>query len=133
MSIKGSCLCGAICYEVEGELTQAGSCHCSMCRKSHGAAFGTYAAVPEGGFSWTRGEDLVRVYESSPQGGRAFCRRCGSTLGAVEKGVLRWITLGTVDGDPGIRPQAHIFVASKASWDDINDDLPQFDEYPPSD
>ena len=130
MAIVGGCLCGAIRYQVDGELSRAGSCHCSMCRKSHGAAFGTYAEVPAGGFRWTAGEDDVRFYESSPGGGRAFCPRCGSTLGAVEQGVLRWITLGTVDGDPGIKPQAHIFVASKAPWEEINDDLPQFDEYP---
>jgi hypothetical protein len=131
MAITGGCLCEAVRYEVRGDLLRAGSCHCSMCRKAHGAAFGTYAEVPEGGFRWTRGEDLVRVYASSPEGGRAFCSRCGSTLGAVEKDELRWLTLGTVDGDPGIRPQAHIFVASKAPWDEINDDLPRFDEYPP--
>lgn len=132
MAIVGGCLCGAIRYQIDGDLARAGSCHCSMCRKAHGAAFGTYAEVPEGGFRWTAGEDEVRTFESSPDGGRAFCPHCGSTLGAVDKGELRWVTLGTVDGDPGVRPQAHIFVASKAPWDDINDDLPCFDEYPPS-
>ena len=133
MAIEGGCLCGAIRYEISGELTRAGSCHCSMCRKSHGAAFGTYAEVPEGSFRWTAGESEVRTFESSPGGGRAFCPRCGSTLGAVDHGTLRWVTLGTVDGDPGVRPQAHIFVASKAPWDEIHDDLPCFDEYPPTD
>jgi hypothetical protein len=132
MTIAGGCLCGAIRYQIDGDLARAGSCHCSMCRKAHGAAFGTYAEVPEGGFRWMVGRNEVRVFESSPGGGRAFCPHCGSTLGAVENGNLRWVTLGTVDGDPGVRPQAHIFVASKAPWDDINDDLPRFDEYPPT-
>ena len=132
MAIEGGCLCGAVRYRIDSELKQAGSCYCSMCRKSHGAAFGTYAAVPEGTLTWVSGKDEVKVYKSSPDGGRAFCPHCGSTLGAVEKDELRWVTLGTVDGDPGIRPQAHIFVASKAPWHEINDDLPQFDEYPPS-
>ena len=132
MTIEGGCLCGKVRYAVRGDLTQAGSCYCSMCRRSHGAAFGTYASVPDGGFSWLAGEEDVSVYNSSPAGGRAFCRLCGSTLGAVDNGELRWITLGTVDGDPGIRPQANIFVASKAPWHEITDDLPQFDEYPPS-
>ena len=132
MSIEGGCLCGVVRYRVQGDLLQAGNCFCSMCRRSHGAAYGTYASVPEGGFSWLSGEDDVKVYQSSPNGGRAFCRHCGSTLGALEDGVLRWVTLGTVDGDPGIRPQANIFVASKAPWHEISDDLPQFDEYPPA-
>jgi hypothetical protein len=133
MAIVGGCLCGAIRYQIDGELARAGSCHCSMCRKAHGAAFGTYAEVPEGAFRWTAGEEEVRTFESSPGGGRAFCPRCGSTLGTMDHGHFNWVTLGTVDGDPGIRPQAHIFVSSKAPWDDINDDLPCFDEFPPSD
>lgn len=133
MAIVGGCLCGAIRYQIDGELTRAGNCHCSMCRKAHGAAFGTYAEVPDGAFHWTAGENEVRIFESSPDIGRAFCPRCGSTLGAVDHGQLSWVTLGTVDGDPGVRPQAHIFVASKAPWDQITDDLPCFDESPPSD
>lgn len=132
MAIEGGCLCGAIRYRIDEELKQAGSCYCSMCRKSHGAAFGTYAAVPDGSLTWLSGKDEVKIYRSSTEGGRAFCPRCGSTLGAVENDVLKWVTLGTVDGDPGVRSQAHIFVASKAPWHDITDDLPQFDEYPPT-
>lgn len=132
MAIEGGCLCGAVRYRIDGEMKQVGSCYCSMCRKSHGAAFGTYASVPDGALTWLSGIDDVKVYQSSPEGGRAFCMHCGSTLGAVENDELRWVTLGTVDGDPGVRPQAHIFVASKAPWHDINDDLPQFDEYPPT-
>ena len=131
MSIKGSCLCGAVQYEVTGELKNIGHCYCSMCRKSHGAAFATYAGIDAEKFQWLTGEDMVTDYISSADGGRCFCQKCGSTIGAVENGKVTYITLGTVDGDPGVRPQGHIFVGSKAPWVEITDSLPQFDEYPP--
>ena len=130
--LTGGCLCGSVRFEISEPLADAGSCHCSMCRRAHGAAFATFAAVKPGSFKWVSGEDDVGIYQSSEEGYRAFCRKCGSPLGAMQKGELTWVTLGTIEGDPGVRPQAHIFVASKAPWFEINDDLPQFDEYPPS-
>ena len=132
MTIEGGCLCGKVRYEIDGELTGAGNCHCSMCRRAHGAAFGTYAGFGDATFTWVSGEEFVKTYSSSTEGGRCFCTECGSTLGAVANDKIGWITLGTVDGDPGVVPQAHIFVTSKAPWHDITDDLPQFEAYPPS-
>lgn len=133
MPIKGSCLCGTVRYEISGQLLDAGNCHCSMCRKAHGAAYATYATVSPDEFRWTSGEELVTAYESSPGASRIFCRVCGSTLGASEHGRIDFVTLGTVEGDPGIRPRSHIFVASKAPWLEIIDALPQFEEWPPGD
>ncbi len=127
--IRGSCLCGGVRYEIAGELRDAGNCHCSMCRRTHGAAFGTYAQVNPDEFRWVAGQELVSAYESSPGGYRCFCRVCGSPLGA--DGKLSWVTLGTVEGDPGVRPRGHIFVGSKAPWYEITDDLPQFDAWHP--
>ena len=133
MSIAGACLCGGVRYEIDGQLLDAGNCHCSMCRKAHGAAFATYANVNSSEFRWTCGEELVSSYECSPNASRIFCRICGSTLGATENGQIDSVTLGTVDGDPGIRPRSHIFVGSKAAWHDISGPLPQFEELPPGD
>jgi hypothetical protein len=132
VSIRGSCLCGGVQYEILGELSDAAYCHCSKCRRTLGAAFGTYARVRAGEFLWLSGEDLIATYESSPSVYRCFCRQCGSPLGAVgEGGKLSWVSLGTVLGDPGLRPEVHIFVGSKAPWYEITDDLPQFEEWPP--
>ena len=131
MSVTGSCLCGAVRYEIEGTLTDAGHCHCTMCRKEHGAAFGTYAVVDPDRFHWVSGSDRVTRFESSSGEDRIFCRVCGSTLGGMSNGRVESITLGTVDGDPGVRPRSHIFVGSKARWHEIEDDLPQFEEWPP--
>ena len=131
MAIKGSCLCGEVKYEIGGTLHDASHCYCSMCRKSHGAAFATYAAFDPEKFHWVSGADLVINYISSPEMGRCFCQKCGSSLGAIENGKVTYITLGTVDDDPGVRSEAHIFVDSIAPWYEITDTLPQFDEYPP--
>jgi hypothetical protein len=132
MTISGGCLCDGVHYEISGELNDVALCHCSMCRRTLGAAFGAYARVSADEFRWVRGEDLIATYESSPGVYRCFCRQCGSSLGAAgESGKLSWVALGTVTGDPGLRPEAHIFVGSKAPWYEITDHLPQFDEWPP--
>ena len=131
MAIQGSCLCGAVRYEISGSFDIAGHCHCSLCRKSHGAAFASHAHVDPEQFRWTAGVEQVQKYESSPGGERCFCQRCGSMLAVTEARKVSWVTLGTVDGDPGIRPSGHVFVGSKAPWYEITDTLPQFEEWPP--
>jgi len=131
MAIKGGCLCGKIRYQISGRLFDASNCHCSMCRRQHGAAFVTYADFNPDEFKWLSGEDLVRIYEPLPGAGWCFCSQFGSSLAGTDKGKITSITLATVEGDPGINPESHIFVGSAAEWYQINDDLPQFDEWPP--
>ena len=131
MAIEGGCLCGRVRYRVDGELSAASHCHCSQCRRAHGAAFGTYADCSPEDFSWLTGAALVKVFEPETGIGWAFCSECGATLAATDQGKVNAITLGTVEGDPGIRPQSHIFVGSKAVWDEIGDALPQHDQWPP--
>jgi hypothetical protein len=128
-AIEGSCLCGGIRYAVEGPLGKVVNCHCSMCRKATGAAFRTRAAVPRGSFRWTAGEDLVSRYESSPGETRTFCGVCGATLPTFIHGRAEiGLPLGTLDDDPEVRPEAHVYVASKAPWFEITDGLPRFPE-----
>jgi hypothetical protein len=131
VKIQGGCLCGAMRYEVDGPLTEVGNCHCSMCRRFHGAAFATYAKIGVEHFRWLSGHDLLTVYETSPGIGWAFCRICGSSLGVPLQGKLSEITLASLDTDPGVRPAEHIFVGSKAAWFEITDTLPQHDTWPP--
>ena len=131
MAIKGSCLCGAVSYEITGSFKVIGHCHCSMCRKSHGAAFATWGIINPDQFRWTSGVEFVEGYESSPGKERCFCKKCGSPLVATHSGKVTEVVLGTVDGDPGARPREHIFVGSKAPWYEIADALPQFEEWPP--
>jgi hypothetical protein len=130
VTIQGSCLCQAVRYEVGAPLGRTGHCHCSICRKAHGAAFATWAGVDPEQFRWTAGAELVAGFASSPGRERCFCRQCGSPLAATHGGRVHEIVVGSIDGDPGIRAREHIFVASKAPWYEINDALPQAAEWP---
>ena len=131
MAMTGSCLCRAVSYEITGSFKAAGHCHCFICRKSHGAAFATWAHVNPDQFRWTAGMEFVARYESSPGKVRCFCKKCGSPLGLSDSGKITEVVLAAVDGDPGVRPGEHIFVGSKAPWYEIVDTLPQYEEWPP--
>jgi hypothetical protein len=106
-------------------------CHCSRCRKHSGAFGGTQGRVPRDGFRLLAGGDLIRVWRPDDDGRvKAFCAACGSSLfgGDWPEGDEVSIRLGSLDGDPGIRPELHTFVDSRAAWDELPDDgLPRFD------
>ncbi len=130
--IRGSCLCGQVRFQLDGGIEMINNCHCSMCRKSHGAAFGSFLHAAGQGFRWTAREDLVTTYQSSEGNVRAFCGTCGSNMPVLEGGGSHvTIPAGSLDDDPGVRPMVNIFVASKAPWFEISDALPQFEEFPP--
>ena len=105
-----------------------------MCRKAHGAAFGSYGAVKADDFRVTSGAELITRYRSSPDVARTFCARCGSTLQFLResKAEIVYVALGVLDDDLGVRPARHIFVGSKAPWFEITDALPQHAERPPA-
>ena len=127
-TLSGGCFCGAIRYQLTGALTDARSCHCSQCRKAFSGAGSAYAVLSEDAtFEWTSGEEHLQTY--GQQWGLAFCSTCGTTLCGVFEGKVHGITLGPIDGDPDIQIEKHIFVGSKASWDHIGGDAPQFDEH----
>jgi hypothetical protein len=130
--IRASCLCGDVRFEISGPLTGASHCHCSMCRKAHGTAFGTYAAVNSADFRVVSGAGRITRYRSSNGVIRTFCARCGSTLQWLResKPQIVDVALGILDDDPGVRPERHIFVGSKASWHEIADPLPRHATYP---
>ena len=130
--LTGECLCGAIAYRISGPLFMAAYCHCSMCRKAHGTAFRARALVRAQHFTWLKGEALLSDYASSPGAHRTFCSRCGSPLVAYsdEHPTIMNLALGTLDDDPGVRPESHWHVASKAPWFEIADDLPRHAAWP---
>ena len=129
--IAGNCLCETVRFEADA-VRDLSHCHCSICRKHHGAAFATMARVREGDFRWTAGEEAVRHYESSPGFRRSFCGNCGSSLPGRSPAGGWFVPAGLFADDPGKRPNAHIFAASKAPWDSIADDLIRFDGWPPN-
>ncbi|MFT6397852.1 MAG: hypothetical protein ACJAYU_002607 [Bradymonadia bacterium] len=124
--ISGGCFCGTLRYEVLGGLANARSCHCSRCRKAFSGAGSAYAEIPpEATFRWTEGTDDLSTYETGPGWGMGFCGKCGSTLCGLHNGAVHGLALGCVDGDPGVKIEAHIFVDSRATWDHIGGTAPQ--------
>lgn len=129
---SGQCLCGAVKYEVDGPFASMTHCHCSMCRKHHGAPFATYVSAPLAGFRWVSGQDSINKYTTESGGVRSFCSTCGSVTPIFMEGHgIVLIPAGNLDGELGIKPERHIFTGSKAPWYEIRDSLPQFEEYPP--
>jgi hypothetical protein len=132
MALTGGCFCGRVTYRIEAPLGPGRSCHCSRCRKAFSGAGSAYAEVVPGSFSWTHGEDNLSRFETAAGWGLCFCRSCGTTLGGTNRGAVHGVTLGSVDGDPGVRIEMHIFVDSKAPWDHIGGSAPQYAEFPPA-
>jgi hypothetical protein len=130
--IKGSCACDGIRFEIE-KVTAMTNCHCSVCRKTTGASFATYAHVRSGRFKLLSGEDLINSgYEWTPGHARSFCRRCGSPAPKfVESTGMVSVAAGLLNDDPGVRPSMHVFVSSKVPWVDLNDDLPKHEKWVP--
>lgn len=130
---QGSCLCGAVRYQVTGELEPIQICHCSQCRKAQGSAFVTNIPVRESAFALLSGAEQLKAYESSPGKQRVFCAGCGSPIYSRTSklpGVLR-IRAGSLEGELETRPGWHAFTASRANWWEIHDDLPQYPAFKP--
>ncbi|WP_120996507.1 GFA family protein [Stutzerimonas urumqiensis] len=122
----GSCLCGAVKYRIDADIDSLTHCHCSMCRKVHGAAFATYASVPLDRFHFTEGKEELGVYHSSEHVTRTFCKHCGANLQFVDNREHEvGVAAGTLDSPLPPPPQSHIYTGSKADWYEIRDGLPQ--------
>lgn len=130
--IKGGCQCGKVRYQADSAISDLSHCHCSMCRKLHGAAYATFARVERDRFHWTEGEDALKTYASSETIDRIFCSNCSSPLFAYYKPEpdALYLTMGTIDGNPDRPPAYHMFAGSKAPWHEITDEQPQHDAWP---
>ncbi|MFO7303881.1 MAG: GFA family protein [Gammaproteobacteria bacterium] len=128
----GGCLCGSVRYEIRGELGLSYYCHCSRCRKATGSAFAASALVAAKDFVVLQGEDALKSYSVNGVH-RIFCAHCGSPIisrrDAMPDAVR--VRLGTIETPLPRGPHGHIYVASKANWFEICDDLPQYAEEPP--
>jgi hypothetical protein len=128
--LTGTCLCGAIAYEVEDAFSYAMNCHCSNCRRATGAAFKPLAGIRRDRLRIIAGNDRVMIF-GEERAHDVRCGTCGSLLySVVRDGAYVHVAMGTLRDHPSIQPSAHIFVGSKAPWHEITDDLPQFNEFP---
>jgi hypothetical protein len=132
--LTGRCLCEGIAYEIEGELGPIFHCHCSKCRRWHGAVFRSRATIKASQFKWTKGEILLSRYHSSKFVIKHFCSVCGSNLISTYENQPDKIgvPLGALEQSPNNDPEGHIFVGSKSPWFKITDELPQYEEWPGS-
>ena len=135
VALTGGCGCGAVRFEITEPLVSARYCHCTRCQHRTGAAASASAATVPGSFRITQGEDLIKAW--SPEGGaeKWFCGECGSALFTRHPDDPEQIgvRLGAIEGDPGVRPSLHQFVAYAAPWEPIPDDgLPRYDEARPA-
>lgn len=121
---EGSCLCGAVRFQVRHALGTSDACHCRMCRKHSGHYFAS-ADVPRSALM-VQGEDRLTWYRSSALVRRGFCRVCGSSL-FWDPTHRDWmsVALGAIDGPTGTQLGKHIFVADKGDYYEIADGLPQ--------
>ena len=141
-SVRGSCLCGGIEFEITGPLMSPLNCHCSQCRKQHGAASAPRALKVDD-FRWLQGEDRIKFYETSRGYLRGFCRNCGSPV--INKNGPNWkspaecrrrgcaaigLPLALLD-NPAVRPACHTFADSKAACT-TSPTTPQYPGYPPA-
>lgn len=130
--INGACLCGAVRWSYDAPLHTMAHCHCSMCRKHHGALFVTVVAGPLDTFHWRAGTEHIVTWQSSGSGQRSFCSVCGSKVPHVaQRSRQVYMAAGALEGELGIRPQMHLFAGSKSAAYTIADGLPQHDGYPP--
>lgn len=123
----GSCLCGGVQFRIRTELAPIQVCHCEQCRKAQGGPFATNIPVESSAFEWVAGRDLLKSFESSPGKLRHFCSKCGSPIYSERSSlpsVMR-VRAGLIDGPLRAQIESHAYVASKANWWSINDDVPQ--------
>ena len=128
---EGSCLCGAVTFQVEGDLPGPDACHCIQCRK-HSGHFFVSTDVPKSALT-IRGEDKVRWYQSSAKARRGFCSTCGSSL-FWDPLFRDWIgvAMGAFDKPTGTHIHVHVFVAEKGDYYEIADGVEQFAQLPPA-
>lgn len=126
---KGQCLCGSVSWELLAEPYAIYNCHCRMCQKVHGAAFGTYCFVKNDEIRWTGSTDTVTNYRSSDVLVRSHCGRCGSVVPYPDHGGEFWVAPGGCH-DTMRKPDYNIFVVDNSPWHTISGNLPEEDGYP---
>ncbi len=129
--MTGGCMCGAVRYETTGESFGINHCHCKSCRKHNGAAVVTLAGFKADQISFSG--DERKIYESSPEVGRAFCGKCGTPLtweGEFgDLGLVFEFHISTFDNPEVLVPTAHAFVSERIPWFDVADNLPRYEGF----
>jgi len=116
--MKGSCLCGAIGFEIDGPYPKLYQCHCSLCRKQGGSVSNTGLIVAADKFRWLAGESLISTWARETGFRSYFCSRCGSPVPNPLRGTgYIWVPSGLIDDDEPLEIGAQLYIDSKARWD----------------
>jgi hypothetical protein len=126
----GSCLCGQVKFEIEGDFDRFFFCHCQRCRKGTGSAHAANLFSSTAKVTWLSGQDRIFQYNvPDSRHSRAFCADCGSALPRERPGMLI-VPAGSLETDLHTQPTAHIFAGSRANWDKNLQSVPAFDALP---
>lgn len=128
---QGKCLCGKVKFQIAQKITDIVICHCSECRRAQGTAFATNGNVENKNFIFLSGEDNLTEFRENKNKSRFFCKSCGAPIMAKlkQKPEYTRIRLGTITTEVNEPIEKHIFLNSKANWDNICDDIPQHKEW----
>ena len=131
-TVTGSCQCGAVTFRIAGGFDSFFLCHCTRCRKDTGSAHAANLFSSSAMIAWLSGQDSIRTYRvPGTRHEKCFCAVCGSALPRVQSDIgLLVVPAGSLDGEVHVRPDAHIFCASRANWDTRLDDVPKVDGLP---
>lgn len=132
MKYLGSCLCGEVTFEIEGDFEKFYLCHCERCRKDTGSAHAANLFTSAAKLRWLSGQEKAKTFNFRSEGHiKCFCSNCGSALPNIQTdGKLLVVPAGSIDSDIDMKPQGHIYYANKASWDTELEKVPKFEELP---
>lgn len=129
---SGSCLCEAVRFEIDGDFERFYLCHCEYCRKDTGSAHAANLFTAKAALRWLSGQEKVTQFTlPSTQHSRSFCSICGSALPSLQmNSTLLVVPAGSLNSDVPVRPNAHIFASSRATWDQALENIPSVARLP---
>jgi hypothetical protein len=126
--VSGSCICGDVSFEIEGDDFEVIQCHCSICRKVTGSTADAMIVIPEDKFHWISGAEKISLYKFASGRERSFCKVCGGTVPRKDSAQRYWVPAGILNSEFSATVKAHIYVGSKLSWECIGGSAPQYHE-----
>ncbi|GFD67667.1 GFA family protein [Alteromonas sp. KUL106] len=130
-SHEGSCLCGAVAFEIQGDFNSFYLCHCKHCQKDTGAAFAANLFSQSATLTWLSGVNEVTTFVlKNTRHHKSFCKTCGSALPSAQPNNMLAVPAGCLDTKHPMKPTAHIFCASKAAWEECLETITEFERLP---